>query len=204
MSKKQIQYSYDDYKHSIIMAAEQLSMNKSYNWFRHTFNDSMDELLVLDETLTERNLNDLFDFFIKFIKDDLIVKLMTNKNITKANIKLLLSQLKFSSIDKTDFYITLFKSDLWVENNNIDAAFIQGNLEIDIAILLNKRVTEEYPLIIYTILKTATYPENIDNLPIIKEHVLNTDFLLPFVLKLHETDRITDFLPSEVTDIFLF
>lgn len=201
---KEIQYSYDDYRYSIIMAAEQLSMNKSFNWFKHTFNDSMDNLLVSDETLTERIINDLFNFFIKFNKEELIVKLMSNKNVTKVNIKLLIPSLNFSSIDKTNFYINLFKLDLWVDNNNIDSAFIQGNLGIDIAMLLNKRVTEEYPLITYTILKTATYPENIDNLPIIKEHVLNTEFLLPFTLKLHETDGITDFLPTEITDIFLF
>lgn len=197
-------YSYDDYRYSIIMAAEQSSMNKSFNWFKHTFNDSMDNLLVSDETLTERIINDLFNFFIKFNKEELIVKLMHNKNVTKVNIKLLISYLNFSSINKINFYITLFQLDLWIENKNLDDAFMQDNVGIDISILLNKRATEEYPMMIYTILTSATYPENKDKLPIIKEYVLNNEILLPFTLKLHETDGITDFLPTEITDIFLF
>ena len=198
-------YTYEDYRHALISTGEAKLMDLSYNWDRKLFDRKMNQQLFNDMSLKGDKIFPIMVLANSYMEANIFLGLMKHPNLDKESIAGLdfMNNLNGPLIRK-QYYISIFRNDLWVNDHQLEKAWSQIDASIDIAFLLNERAVMKAKDIAEDILlRHDASGDDTDKDRVIKV-VSENDYLQEIAVMFFNKTGSDTYLPDSAKDIFLF
>ena len=106
-------FTYEDYRHTLISTGDAMRMDLSYNWDRKLFNRKMDMQIWEDPSLTGDNIHSIMELANSYLQTSLMMRLMQHPNFDRSTINYFMKNLNPSPVSLQRFYNTILRYDLW-------------------------------------------------------------------------------------------